>query len=101
MWASVRETPKWNQESWGNQGLLLLPMLAGQGQWWQEQEHKEGDREKRKQGTEGGSRQGAEADPSLEKEGWGVARPVTKKSHPNRGLLHQVLPHGDIWLQAS
>lgn len=86
MWASVRETPKWSQESWGSQGLLLLlPMLAGQGQRWQEQEHKEGDREKRKQGTEGGSRQGAEADPPLEKEGWGVARPVTKKVSSKQG----------------
>ena len=37
---------KWIQESQGSQGLLLSPpVLVGQGQQWQEQEHKEGDRE--------------------------------------------------------
>lgn len=46
----------WSQESQGNQGLFLpSPVLAGQGQWQQEQEHKEGDR------------QGAEDDTHLEK----------------------------------
>ena len=35
---------KWSQEGQGSQGLLLpLPVLAGQGQQWQKQEHKEGD----------------------------------------------------------
>ena len=49
-------------------------MLAGQGQWQQEQEHKEGNRDPPGE-QKGGARQGVEADPSLEEEGGEWQRP--------------------------
>ena len=65
----------WSQESKGNKGLFLTsPMLAGQGQWQQEQEHKEGNRDPPGE-QKGGARQGVEADPSLEEEGGEWQRP--------------------------
>ena len=54
--------------------LFPPPMLAGQGQWQQEQEHKEGNRDPPGE-QKGGARQGVEADPSLEEEGGEWQRP--------------------------
>ena len=71
---------KWIQDSQGSQGLLLSPpVLVGQGQQWQEQEHKEGHGDPSWE-QKLIARQGVEADPPLEEDGWGTTRPIERVS---------------------
>lgn len=84
MGQNVRWTPSGVRGVRGCSSLCLCWLGRGQRQRWLEEEHKEVDRDPPRELKEQ-TRQEAKADPPLEEEGWGTARPVTKQAPSKQG----------------